>query len=165
MESFWGSKNRPARTFVTSKHIRILRAVTWVFIVVNIAVMLPRAFSDSEQVPAHWNFDGTVTRYGSPWEVVIVAVVFAVIVAGILLLSLRPEWFNYATIVTETNAQQVYREGEWLTVWIAIVMGGMQGAIAWTFAFGIDDRFAVIVPFLVLIMVVLGIGIVRQVRL
>lgn len=159
------NSKRPARTYSTDRLTRLLRVVTWVLAPLHVVIMLPGALSGTDEVPLHWNFDGTVTRYGSAWEILIVSVVFAVLVAGILLLSLKPQWLNHATIVTETNAQEVYREGERLMIWLAFVMAGMQGAVAWTFALGLNDPFAIIVPLLVLLFVVLGVGIARQMRL
>ena len=100
-------------------------------------------------------------------ELLIVSGVFGVLVVGILLVSHKPQWFNYMTVVTKTNAQEIYREGERLMVWMALVLVGMQGVVAWVFLLGINEGFAftLTVTLLLTLLVVLGIGLVRQVRL
>lgn len=158
---------RPEPNFETNRTTRTLRLVTWALVPLHIAIMLPGVLTATEDVPVHWDIDGTVTRYGAPWELLIASGVFGVLVAGILLVSHKPQWFNYITVVTKTNAQEIYREGERLMVWMALVLAGMQGVVAWVFVLGLGEGFGftLTVTLLIMLLVVVGIGIVRQVRL
>ncbi|WP_293694983.1 hypothetical protein [uncultured Agrococcus sp.] len=158
---------RPEPNFQTNATTRRLRLVTWMLVPLHIAIMLPGVLTATEDVPVHWDIDGTVTRYGAPWELLIVSGVFGALVVGLLLVSHRPQWFNYITVVTKTNAQEIYREGERLMVWMALVVAGMQGVVAWVFALGLHEgiAFTVTMTLVLTLLVVVGIGIVRQVRL
>ena len=42
--------------------------------------------------------------------------------AGLALLSTKPRAFNYPLVVTEHNAQAIYREGERMMVWLLLSM-------------------------------------------
>ncbi|HIY67279.1 MAG TPA: DUF1648 domain-containing protein, partial [Candidatus Agrococcus pullicola] len=104
------ARKRPEPNFETNRTTRTLRLVTWALVPLHLVIMLPGVLTATEDVPVHWGIDGTVTRYGAPWELLIVSGVFGVLVVGILLVSHKPQWFNYMTVVTKTNAQEIYRE-------------------------------------------------------
>src|SRR5699024_6478730 len=65
---------------------------------------------------------GTADAWGSKSSILVLGGVMMLLSAGLALLSTKPRVFNYPLIVTEHNAQAVYREGERMMVWMLLSM-------------------------------------------
>lgn len=123
-------KDRPARTYLTGKVTRALRFVA----LTGVGVMaLYVAFTYGElpdTVPTHFDFTGEADDWGPKWTIWVLVGTNAVMVALATWLSTRPRWFNYLSEITVDNAQDLYREGERLMVWVSLaVMVVFCGAI------------------------------------
>lgn len=102
-------------------------------------VLLGLAFFDRvpSRVPIHWNASGQADGWGSSWMLLVLLGTWALLTTCLLLLSRRPDWFNYPMAVTADNAQRVYNAGTrlmiWSSLWVSIIMGA-----ATAYTFGID---------------------------
>lgn len=121
---------RPERTYATGPATRVLRLAALVGVAAIAAWLLARYPSMPDIVPTHFGTDGTADDWGSKSSVlwlVGVMVALALLLAGI---SARPRRFNYPTVVTEQNAQQLYREGERTLVWMLVAMAVVFAGLA-----------------------------------
>jgi len=83
------------------------------------AWLIFRIASMPEQIPMHFAADGSVNRYGSPWEILIPAVFLLDTILGCAFLTRYPRIFNYGTgESTENNIQAHYKSGVQLMVWM-----------------------------------------------
>lgn len=63
------------------------------------------------EIPAHYNFEGEVTRIGSKVELWILPIIVTVLVVPISFLCKFPHTFNYPLKITEENVEKVYTDG------------------------------------------------------
>lgn len=134
-------RSRPHPTFTLDPFHRFLLVSSVVVSIGYTAWMVLRIPSMPEQLPMHFAADGSVNRYGSPWEMLIPAALLLSTVLGCALLTRYPRIFNYGTgKTTENNIQAHYKNGVQLMVWLAfggtvihiIALGGIAGDWAMT---------------------------------
>lgn len=98
--------------------------------------MVARIPSMPDQVPMHFAADGSVNRYGSPWEMLIPASLFLAAIIGCAVLTRYPRIYNYGLgRVTEENIQAHYKNSVQLMIWTVfsvavlhiIALGGIAG--------------------------------------
>ncbi|MFS0750773.1 DUF1648 domain-containing protein [Oceanobacillus sp. 1P07AA] len=84
-----------------------------------------------EQIPAHYNFNGEITRTmskGGIWIFPIITTIFAVVVS---FLCKVPYMSNYPLKVTEVNAKPVYKEGRLMLATLGLFLVLLMGSIVW----------------------------------
>ena len=122
---------RPPRSYVTGRVTRTLRWATWILVVVGIGTVAATYPSLPQTVPVHFDVTGTADRFGDRTSVLWLALLWLVLQGALTWLSTRPQVANYPVEVTDENAQDLYREGERLIVWVGLAMAGaFIGAIA-----------------------------------
>ena len=129
-------RSRPHPTFTLDAFHRLLLIGSVVVAIGYTAWMIFRIPSMPEQLPMHFAADGSVNRYGSPWELLIPAALLLATILGCALLTRYPRTFNYGTgKITENNIQTYYKNGVQLMVWMTfsatvlliISLGGIAG--------------------------------------
>lgn len=128
-------RSRPQAEFTLGPMYRLLLTGSLVVATCYALWMLARIPSMPEQVPMHFASDGSVNRYGSPWEMAGLAAVMSVMIAGCAVLTRYPRVFNFgATRVTGRNIQAHYKNGVQMMVWLVLSLTVLQivmfGAIA-----------------------------------
>ncbi|PWD51284.1 hypothetical protein C8046_12065 [Serinibacter arcticus] len=153
---------RPRRTYRTGLATQILRGLALLgMLAVTIAVL--RAYPDlPDTVPTHFGANGQPDSYGPRWSLLVLVGIWWVLLAGIGWLSARPRMLNYPLVVTESNAQLLYREAERMLVWlmialvvvgVAMIVGVLGHQVGWLIWVGLAGTLAVTVA-----------GIVRMIR-
>lgn len=98
--------------------------------------MVLRIPSMPELVPMHFSADGSVNRYASPWEMLILMAVMMAMIIGLAVLTRYPRIFNYGVgTVTDENIQAHYKNAVQLMIWTVlsmavlhiIALGGIAG--------------------------------------
>lgn len=129
-------RSRPQPNFTLDASHRFLLIGSVVVAIGYTAWMMLRIPSMPEQVPMHFAADGSVNRYGSPWEMLIPALSLLATIIGCAVLARYPRIFNYGFgKVTEKNIQAHYKNGVQLMIWLTfgmtvlliIMWGGMAG--------------------------------------
>lgn len=129
-------RSRPHPTFTLDAFHRFLLIGSVVVAIGYTAWMIFRIPSMPDQLPMHFAADGSVNRYGSSWELLIIAALLLVPIFGCALLTRYPRIFNYGTgKTTEKNIQAHYKNGVQLMVWMTfsatvlliISLGGIAG--------------------------------------
>ena len=113
---------RPTRTTTAGPFTRVLR---WVGILGALAItvwVLVAYPGLPETIPTHFDITGTADAWGSKSSILVLGGVMMLLSAGLALLSTKPRAFNYPLVVTEHNAQAIYREGERMMVWLLLSM-------------------------------------------
>ena len=113
-------------------------------------------------VPTHFDATGTADGWGPRSSVLVLGGIMLVLSVGIALLSARPRVLNYPVILTDHNAQAVYREGERLMVWTLLGMQVLYLGIAWSVILGGGG--ALLVLGIAGLLGASAVGIVRMVR-
>ncbi|WP_193105693.1 DUF1648 domain-containing protein [Brachybacterium sp. FME24] len=108
--------SRPDRTYSTSFTVRILRAIGLLGALAITVWLVIAYLSMPQTVATHFGPGGQADDYGSKLSVLVLAGIMLVVSLAITGLSARPALLNYPTVITEKNAQAVYREGERLLV-------------------------------------------------
>lgn len=112
----------PERTYVRGPVMSVLRLVGPVVAVLSVVVMIVVYPRLPDEVPTHFGLTGDVDSFGPRWNVFILAGISLLLQAGVLFLSSKPHFLNYPVVVTATNAQRVYQEGERMLVWVAVAL-------------------------------------------
>ncbi|GAA4841505.1 DUF1648 domain-containing protein [Garicola koreensis] len=125
------TRSRPKPTFTLDPLDRALMAISVavpVMLTVFVAAQIPMM---DQQVPVHFSWDGTVNRYGSPWEGFWTAAGVTVMIIGIAVLAKYPRVFNNPVELNSSNVQQQYKNAvqmlTWLNLAMAIMAVGMMG--------------------------------------
>lgn len=128
-------QNRPARTYQTGRVTLWLRRITMLATAVLTAILLAFYPSLPETIPTHFTLLGEPDAYGPRKTILLLAVIMGGLLAGMGWLSRKPHAFNYPLVVTDTNAQSVYREGErtlvWTTTVFLIYLGTVIAVFGW----------------------------------
>lgn len=120
-------RSRPQAEFTLDPMHRLLLLGSLVVAACYTLWMLARIPSMPEEVPMHFASDGSVNRYGSPWEMVGLAAMMLVMIAGCALLARYPRIFNFGVSkVTERNIQAHYKNGVQMMVWVALSLTVLQ---------------------------------------
>lgn len=113
-------------------------------------------------IPTHFGLTGEADSFGPRWSVLVLAAVWIVMQAGIAILAARPRLFNYPAPVTPANAQQLYREGERLMVWIGVALAATFAGMSLSL-FGMSGIPLTVLGVIALVVVTL-VGVVRSLR-
>lgn len=127
---------RPERTYRTGRVTLLLRRVTMLATVALTATVLAFFTSLPETIPTHFTLLGEPNAYGPRETVLLLAVILGGLLAGMGWLSRKPHVFNYPLVLTDANAQSVYREGERTLVWTTttvflIYLGTVIAVFGW----------------------------------
>ena len=110
---------RPPRTYRTGTATRALRLATLVAAAAITVFLLVRYPSLPETIPTHFGLTGEADAWGPRSTILLPMALFTGLAVVMAWLSGRPQVFNYPIVITDANAQSVYREGERLMVWVA----------------------------------------------
>ncbi len=120
-------RSRPQPTFTLDLLHRFLLVGSLVGSVCHALWIVARIPSMPAQVPMQFAADGSVNRYGSPWEILGIASVFLVTIIGLAILARYPRVYNYGVgSVTEENIQAQYKNGVQMMVWAVFSMVVLQ---------------------------------------
>jgi hypothetical protein len=129
-------RSRPQPNFTLDPVHRFLLVSSLVAAIGYTIWIIARIPSMPAEVPMHFAADGSVNRYGSPWEMLIPASILLVSITGCAILTRYPRIYNYGVgEVTDRNIQAHYKNGVQMMVWAAfsmavvyiIVMGSIAG--------------------------------------
>ncbi|WP_157983819.1 DUF1648 domain-containing protein [Nesterenkonia muleiensis] len=128
-------RSRPQPGFTLDPVHRFLLTGSLVVSIGYTLWMVARIPSMPEQVPMHFSADGSVNRYGSPWEMLILACLSLAVIVGCVVLTRYPRIYNYGIgKVTEENIQAHYKNAVQMMVWLAFSLAvlhfTMLGSIA-----------------------------------
>lgn len=115
-----GSLARPARTYTTGLVTRTLRRVAVGIMAATILATLVSYPHLPEEIPVHFGITGQADGWGPRWSVFLVLGIGAAIICGVAWVSRHPAWFNYLAVITESNAQEQYRNGEQMMVGVLL---------------------------------------------
>lgn len=160
----WVSSERPVRDYVTGPVTMWVRRIAVAITSVTVLATLIRYPSMPDTIPTHFNAVGEADGWGSKTSIFVILAIAAALTGGCAWLSARPQIFNYPKVVTEANAQDMYRAGEQMMVWM---MGGMSllfaGLLLGT-AFNINTA-GLALPGGILVGAATIVGLVRLIRL
>ncbi|RCS65662.1 DUF1648 domain-containing protein [Brachybacterium sp. JB7] len=162
MSTMLPTSERPARTPATGPITATLR-VTALLAALAITIWILIAYAGlPETIPTHFDLSGTADGWGPKWSILVLAAVMLLVSVGLAVLSAKPQILNYPVIITEHNAQAIYREGERLMVWALWAMQGIYLGIAWTVLLG-GGGVVIGISAAILVSVV-GVGVIRMLR-
>lgn len=113
-----GKMDRPARTYVTGPVTRWVRIAALCLGGLGAIAVLAGYASLPETIPTHFDISGRADAWGHKSSVFVLVAIFVPIIGGMAWLSHHPRIFNYPVVITEVNAQAVYRTGEQMIVWV-----------------------------------------------
>ncbi|PZR52977.1 hypothetical protein DNL40_10015 [Xylanimonas oleitrophica] len=120
-------RSRPRPTFTLDRFHRVLLTGSVVASLGYTLWTVVRIPSMPDQLPMHFAADGSVTRYGSPWEMLIPASVMLATVIGCAILTRYPRIYNYGfATLTEANTQAHYENGVRMMVWTVLGTAAMH---------------------------------------
>ena len=132
---------RPPRNFRTDNLTRALRLVAVGIVAATVLTVIVIYPNLPDEIPTHFGPTGEADGWGPKSSLFLLVGIGAAVVCGIAWLSRHPEWLNYLGVVTELNAQDHYRNGEQMTVWMAVCMAVLfagiplsavaQGSMGW----------------------------------
>lgn len=106
-----------ATTFETGILTTWIRRVTLIATVLLSAILLASYPKLPELIPTHFNFVGKADSYGPRSTVLVIVGLLCALIGATSWLSTRPQVLNFPIVVTETNAQRIFRESERMMVW------------------------------------------------
>lgn len=120
-------RSRPHRNFGLDPFHCYLLLSSLIVAVAYTAWMLARIPSLPDQMPMQFAGDGSVNRYGSPVEMVILAGILLTTIIGCAVLVWYPRIYNYGVKkVTAENIQDHYRNGMQMMVWMVFGLATIQ---------------------------------------
>lgn len=87
---------------------KIIEAIGIIITIVYIIYFIVSFGSLPDKTPAHYDFAGEVTRYGSKYEMLLLPILAVLMYGGITLLQKYPSVWNVPIKVTPENKDQVY---------------------------------------------------------
>lgn len=161
--SYPSARSRPKPDFTLDPFHRALLGISVVVPVLLTVLVAIQAPSMPGQVPVHFSLDGSVNRYGSPWEGLWTALGVTVIILVVAVLARFPRIFNYPVELTSRNVQSQYENAVQMMVWLNVSMAVTAvGIVSLWFQL---RWFGVVWAGLVLMVVVMGFFIRRMLRL
>lgn len=121
---------RPARTYTTDALTRVVRIAAVVAVVAVAAWLLLSYPAMPQTVPTHFDATGAADAWGDKSSVLLLTALFVALSVGIAWLSAKPRWLNLPVHITEANAQDIYREGERMMVWMLVPFALLFAGIA-----------------------------------
>lgn len=100
--------NRPKLNIPKTKSEWVWDVFGYTSFVVSIIFLIVVWNQLPDQVPAHFNFEGEVTRYGSKFELLILPGINLLLLLFLQTLEKFPEVHNYPERFNESNAAQFY---------------------------------------------------------
>ncbi|MBK0418938.1 DUF1648 domain-containing protein [Leucobacter sp. CSA1] len=158
-----GHMQRPARTYETGAVTRWIRRVTVALSAATILAALLLYPTLPERIPTHFGISGQADAWGPRSSVFLLLGIFAALVGGLTWLSHHPRIFNYPAVVTEHNAQRMYRAGEQLIVWMNAACAAIFCGILVSVILPVNSSLFV-VPGMVGMVAALAVGMVRMFR-
>ncbi|MDL2289529.1 hypothetical protein LJB83_02060, partial [Clostridia bacterium OttesenSCG-928-F22] len=73
-------------------------------------------------IPGHFDFEGNVTRWASPFEILIPLAAGVLIYALITLIMKHPKWWNTITTITDENRQAVHGNIYAMMAWLRLLI-------------------------------------------
>lgn len=157
-------KERPARTFETGPVTRWIRHVSIGVTLLCTVFIMAFYWTLPETVPTHFNIVGEADAWGPRSSVWMLVIVFTAINLGMVFLSRHPRVFNYPGVITEDNAQTLYRAGEQMMVWLtaacALIYVGISGSMIWGY-----NPVIVLAPAMILMFGSLIVGLARMLQI
>lgn len=101
------------------------RSLLWISVLVPVLLVGyvgSQMSSMPDEVPVHFGLDGSVNRYGSPWEGFWTMVGVTVVISSLAVLARFPRLFNYPVMLTSNNVQAQYQNAVQLMVWMNVSM-------------------------------------------
>lgn len=128
-------RSRPQPTFTLDPFHRFMLIGSVIVAVSYAGWMIFRIPTMPEEIPMHFGPDGSVNRYGSPWEMLPMAIFSLTMILGCALLARFPRIYNYGLgKITENNIQEHYKNGvrllAWLTFGLTLLLVISLGSIA-----------------------------------
>lgn len=124
------ARSRPKPQVTLDPLHRALMVISLLVPVLLTVFMATQVPAMGGQVPVHFGFDGSGSRYGSPWEGFWAMVVMTALIIGVAVLARYPRTFNMPVELNEHNAQAQYanavRMMVWLNVSMAVITVGMM---------------------------------------
>ncbi|MCF2589281.1 DUF1648 domain-containing protein [Brevibacterium sp. UCMA 11752] len=111
-----------ATTFETGTATRWIRRATLIATAVLSVVVLVSYPMLPDLIPTHFNLAGMADGYGPSWTVFVIVGLLAALIGATSWLSTRPQMLNFPVVVTEENAQQIFRESERMMVWVSAAL-------------------------------------------
>ena len=115
-------EQRYPRTFATEPAVSWIRRVTIIATGLLSVALLAGYPQLPDSMPTHFDLLGNADGYGPKWTMLVLVGLLSVLIFATAWLSARPQTFNYPIMITDENAQIVYREGERMMVWIAAAL-------------------------------------------
>lgn len=139
-----GRMQRPPRTYETGSVTRWIRRGTVALTAAVALALLVLYPTLPETIPTHFDFAGRPDAWGPRSSVFLLAGIFIALIGGMTWLSHRPEVFNYPGVVTEHNAQAMYRAGEQVVVWLNGACALVFTGIFVSTAFGVNTAVVIV---------------------
>ncbi|MEM8836187.1 MAG: DUF1648 domain-containing protein [Planctomycetota bacterium] len=103
-------KDRPHITIEPDDTDRALSLVAWAMVLVVLVTPIALLPVLPDRLPMHFNAAGQPTSSAGRWSIIVLGVVSALTAFGVLMVTrIDPRKFNYATTITEDNAEGMYR--------------------------------------------------------
>lgn len=87
--------------------VTLIAFIVWIGYLIYVWGQLPA------QVPAHFDGTGTVDRWGSKWELLLLPIIAVILTIFLAFLEKHPEWHNYMNL-TEENIEFQYKNSRML---------------------------------------------------
>lgn len=114
-------RSRPKPDFTLDPLHRFLLIGSLVVAIGYTVFMVARIPSMPEQIPLQFAADGSVNRYGSPWELLIAGSILLPMMIGFAVLARYPQVHNLnSSKVTEDNIQAHYKNGAQMMIWLVV---------------------------------------------
>ncbi|HJX78733.1 DUF1648 domain-containing protein [Glutamicibacter sp.] len=150
---------RPPRIYATGYFVRGLRVVSLIVSVLISAWVVAQYPSMPDKIPTHFDVMGQPDSYGEKSSVLWISGVMVAMAVLTSWASTKPGLLNYPNLITEANAQFIYREGERMMVFLAadLLLLHLGMALSWSSGNG----HALTVVGMIGLLVVLVVSIVR----
>lgn len=158
-----GYASRPARTYTTGSVTKWLRIAAIAIAVACLLATIIAYPSLPEMVPSHFGPTGEPDAWEPRSLAFITPGILTVIVAGMSWLSHHPRLFNYPGNITEDNAQQIYRAGEQMIVWMTVSVALLICGATASAVFGLT-LFAFFAAGMIGMVLSLAVGLTRMIR-
>lgn len=156
------AKGRPKRTYTTGPVTQLLRWLVIASTLVLTIWVIVRYPSLPATIPTHFNLMGEPDGWGPRSSIIWMVALFVALIAGVEVLSHFPRAFNYVGTITEKNAQEMYRTGEQMMVWLNVTLVMMYAGTL--LAFQTSAAMALVTSAVIAMMIVLAVGIGKMIR-
>lgn len=113
---------RPVLSVPRTTYDWILEASSFLILLIMLALLFGFWAELPDEVPMHFNAQGTADRYGSKWSMLFFVLIPAALNIMLTLMNRNPHHFNYLTKITEDNAMFQYRLAQRMLRWINLIV-------------------------------------------